>query len=465
MSQNQPANRFQKGDRLFLGLLLAAGFLVGLLGIVHLGYIGQDFDGIEGHNYLIRNFPDAYSFRLTNPPGLYWLGNLIFRHITSVYYLEILASCFLVMNLAGLWLLFPLLWEMIDSRRLRYAAAALITFVPFRTIHAIVISSDAVTLPFFAVVAVITLRLLKNPRSVFGWVALSLVLSVAIGLKYTFVGMLVPIAAVLGLTLIRELAAGERARWINIALCSLALPAGIFLIEMRLSDAARGGAPSTHWKRPGDASAMRWSDLLTLQQSDAGIFSAPQYFQDRVYGFRKFSYMGLVHLSSFTDSQNFFQKPPAKISASWRQRSNDGFLRERTPWSQALQQASVAWCVPDSILAIAGALGFGALALLALAFPRRALLTPAALIVTALAWGFFGPIFFNLPRVGDPYTAGYWLPRLVLPGLLMFFALGFAGVDFALRRLRCPPAVAKTVEIACLAHTAVACALFAGFLC
>jgi len=159
---------------LFIFGLLAIALGVGLSGIAHHGYIGQDFDGIQGHHYLIRSYPEGYSYRLTNPPGLYLLGNSIFRHVSGVYYLEILAGFFLVINLAGVWLLFGLIWKMISSWQLRYAAAAFVTFVPFRTIHAIVIASDAFTLPFFSLVAVFTLRLFDDPRRYFDWLGLSL---------------------------------------------------------------------------------------------------------------------------------------------------------------------------------------------------------------------------------------------------------------------------------------------------
>src|SRR4051812_25651660 len=123
-------------DRWFLGSLLLLGLLVGASGIVHHGYIGQDFDGLQGHNHLVRNYPEYYSYKLTNPPGLYVLGRFIFQRFTTVYYLEIIASLFLLANLAAVALSFGLIWRMIASRPLRYAAAALVTCLPFRNVHA-----------------------------------------------------------------------------------------------------------------------------------------------------------------------------------------------------------------------------------------------------------------------------------------------------------------------------------------
>jgi hypothetical protein len=209
---------------------------------------------------------------------------------------------------------------------------------------------------------------------------------------------------------------------------------------------------------------MRWHDILTLEKKDWGIFSAPQYFQDRLYDFRKFSYMALVHLTTFTDHQNFFQVPPKNVSENWRQRAKDSFQRERTPSAHRFQKWSVAWCVPNSIFAIVAAVGFAVLALHGLLFPQRAFVPPSSIVLVLLAWGFYSPIYFSLHRVGDPYTAGYWLPRLVLPALISFFVLGYAVIDFVVLRLGRFPVLAKGLSWVVLAHTAVACAIFVAFL-
>lgn len=461
MSHEPPASRFSHRDRCYLGALLVVALLVGLSGIKDHGYIGQDFDS---HHLVIKTYPLNFSYGMTNPPGLYVLGNLIYRYITEVYYLEVLAGFFLVLNLAGLWLLFGLLWSMIDSWRLRYAAAALITFVPFRTVHAIVIASDAFTIPLFAAIAALTLHLFQKPRSVSAWVGLSLTLSVALLTKYTFVGTLAAIAAVLGIKLIRELTGGELARYLTIAFFALGIPASVFLLQMQESRKVSGATTTGHWKPKGNPPVMRWSDILLPQRSDVRIFSALQYFPDEVYVTRRYSFMGLVHLTSFSDSQNFFENPPTKVSPHWKQRARESFHRDRSRLSHLLSKLSLAWCVPLSILAIAGTLGCGALGLHALFFPGRARVAPATIVVAALAAGFYAPVYFSLTQLGDPYTAGYWLPRLVLPGLLMFFALGFVLLDFAVRNNGGDPRREKIVGRLALAHTAVACAIFIAIL-
>src|SRR5271165_3583245 len=82
----------------------------------------------------------------------------------------------------------------------------------------------------------------------------------------------------------------------------------------------------------------------------------------------------------------------------------------------------------------------------------------------ALALGFYSPVFFALTLLNDPYEAGYWLPRLVLPALVVFFSLGFAALDFlyqSLARWRGAPRAFLNVFAG---YTLVACLLFVGFL-
>jgi hypothetical protein len=335
--------------------------------------------------------------------------------------------------------------------------------MPFRTVHAIVIASDAFTLPLFTALVLLTLKLFENPRARLAWIGLALTLSVGVFCKYTFIGTFPVVTLLVTIAIFRQIEKAARPRWLAIAAMSMAVPSAVFLLEMRESQKVHGSTTSGHWLPKEMDSVMRWSDILTLQQSDRGIFSAPQYFQDKVYDFRKFSYMGLVHLSSFTDCQNFFQTPPVTVSASWRQRVHQGFLRERTPLAQRLEQWSVAWCLPFSALAIAGTIVGGLLSVQSVVAKKKPLLPPVTFILTLLALGFYAPVFLSLHRVGDPYTAGYWLPRLVLPALVVFFMLGFVLVDGVGRRWK-ESRLVRTISSVFLAYTLGACALFIGFL-
>jgi hypothetical protein len=232
---------------------------------------------------------------------------------------------------------------------------------------------------------------------------------------------------------------------------------------MKESAKVNGYSTSGHWLAKGAPLVMRWQDLLTLQKGDAGILSAPEYFRDRVYDIRKYSYLALLHLSSFTDLLGYFQAPPPEIPLGWSGRLQFEFLRGRTALSHSLQQLSVRWTLPYSLLALAGALACGAMSLQSL-LSSEPKLPDTTVVLTALATGYYLLIVLNLPRLAVPYAGGYWLPRLVLPALLVFHCLGFVLVELVGARLERWPVMPRVFRSGFAAYTLVACILFTGFL-
>jgi hypothetical protein len=463
MLQNPGTERgklFSGADLMFLFAVSAAGFAVGLMGIRHYGYVGQDF---VWNQWYVLGFPEKWSYALTNPPGFYWFGSLIRNHVGPDHWLEANALAYLILNTLALWIVYGLLWRCLSRTQLRYAAAAFATFVPFRVIHAVVLASDGFTLPIFAVAALFTFRLLGDPRSLLSWAGLSAGLLIGMFFKYTFAGLLPPIALVLGVAIWRRLPKGGRAPWIAVGILALALPSGALLIQARESAKANSYSSNGQWLPKGSPSVMRWSDMLMPKASDLRLLSAPDYLQGMLYGFRTYSYLGLLHVSSFTDVMNCFQPPPATVSPDWYPQTLDLKIRPRTRFSQALQTLSVRWCLLFSGLALVGTLYCIVRSgrWLALQDPAVA---DATVVLTALAIGFYSPIFLSLHRVTHPYTGGYFLPRLVLPAVLTFFCLGFVMLDDVcgcMERVKRSPG---PLLFLASAYTLVACLLFVGFL-
>ena len=457
----QREDSFSRRDLLFLVLLSAAGFAVGLRGISHYGYIGQDF---AFNRDRILSFSRSFAYSETNPPAFYWFGSFIRNHVSSAHYLQAIALANLTLNSAALWLIYGFLWKGMHRLQLRYAAAAFATLVPFRVIHSVVLAADAFTLPVFAVAAYFTLRLFGNPRSVLSWAGMTLSLCVGLLCKYTFVGLLPPVALLLSIAIWRRLPRGERLLWSGIGILAVALPTG--LLAFQLIEGAK--ANSYHLTRkpwlPKDLPpAMRWSDILTLQKSDLRLLSAPDYYGGALYGFRAYSYIGLLHVSSFTDVLECFQPPPRTGSTDWNRTTVDPIARTRSPLSQSLQTVAVRWCIVYSALAIVGTLFCTVLSGLSLLFGRP-MLADAVVVITALAIGFFLPVLLSLHELTNPYVSGYWLPRLILPALLVFFALGFVMLDSFCHHLeRLERAPDRSLWLFG-SYTLAVCLLFVGFL-
>jgi hypothetical protein len=448
------------GDWIFLGILSFLGFVLGLRAIYHDGYIGQDF---TTHRDLILTFPQGYSYSATNPPGLYLFGALVRSLVGDRFYLQVIAKEFLVFNTLGLWVFYAFMRKGMASRQLWYAACAFVTFVPFRVIHSLVLASDAFTLPLFGVVALFTLRLFENPRDRISWIGLSAGLLSAMFCKYTFVGLLPPIALLLAVSIARNLRWNQWLRWSAIGGLALALPAGAFLFQIHEGRSSGASVTDRHWLPKGAPSVMRWRDILFLQESDVGILSSPDLKNGELSGIRNFSYLGLLHVSSFSDIGNFFQPPVGPRGTYLETHLPNQFLRTRSALSQALQVLSVRWCLIYSILAIAGTLTC-TVACIPTLTGRKQVIRNQIVVLTSLAIGYYSMIFFSLPRLADPYSQGYWLPRLILPALLVFFILGFVMVDVVCGRIGPESRAVRVLLTGFASYTYVACILFIGFL-
>jgi 4-amino-4-deoxy-L-arabinose transferase-like glycosyltransferase len=453
------AGLFTRRDLLYLGFVSAAGFALGLAGIFHYGYIAQDF--VE-HRDRILSFPGSFSYAFNDPPGLFWFGSLVLKLVGPAHYLDAIALAFLLINAAGLWIIYGFLWKCVSGLQLRYAAAAFVTFIPFRVIHSIVLAADGFTLPIFALAALLTLRLFENPRSLASWAALSATLSAGMLFKYLFGGLLPPVALLLAVAIWRRLAKGERLHWMLVGVLAVAVPTEVLVYQFGECAKMNGYLSKGQWLTSDQEPVMRWSDMLTLQRSDLDLSSAPDYFTGKFFIPRMYSYPALLHVCVFTDAQGSFQ-PNRAVSTDWGKRATVYIVRSRSGPSQALQEASVCWCVVFSVLALAGTLYCSALSGLAL-LTRRPLAADATVVITALAVGFYLPIFLSLHHLRHPYNQGYFLPRLVLPAIVVFYCLGFVLLDSASRHLGRRGLSPGPFLWVFAGYTLVACLIFIGFL-
>jgi 4-amino-4-deoxy-L-arabinose transferase-like glycosyltransferase len=447
-------------DRIYIIFLIIIAFLLGLAGLYRYAYIGQDF---LPHRDNILNFPQGYTYQASNPVGLYWLGSLIHNHFTSKYYLEAITFLFIIINTCALLGIYRLIWQMLDAWALRYAASALVTVVPFRVVHSVVLAADAFTIPVFTVMVFLTLRLIERPKSIFAWLCLCVSLCVGILTKYTFIGVMAPLALIITHIIWKQIVGVQRIYWCFAALLMFALPLAIFLHTIVESKKAHGWTTSGHWKSAGADPIMGWREILTLNPNDTQIFSAPEYLKDHLYEDRKFSYIALVYISTFTDCSNLFQGPPPEVSKEWSQRTQNEFGRTRTEQAKALMSQACIWSVPYIVFAIVGT----AFCLL-LSFPallgKTSLLRKNTAIIALMAAGFYGPIIMSLPHVSAPYGAGYWLSRLIMPSLIIFLLLGFIFLETSMNRIPFLNKYIKSISAATLVYTVVACGLFLSFL-
>ncbi len=428
MSESPPTTT--GAERLFVAAVLVASLMQGLIGIAKYGYCGQDF---EYHHAQLVSFPLGFSYAFTNPPGLYALGQLVSRFVSQEFVLEATAFILLSANVLSLWLLYFILRRLIRLPELRWAALLVVAFVPFRVVHSIVFSADAVSLPVFVLVAWLSIQLFEKDRCASClWVIIGGVMTLGMLFKYTFVGLL-PVLTLLALhQLVYVLQGRVRLAVAAAAAISLAVPSLTFWMQMELSRRTGGMAAVSQWLQPEDPRQMRIRDIVSVKSADVDLLGAPQYFQDKVYTPQRYSYPGLLHLAMFTDLLNYFQRPPSLQAHLTEHRQNSVGIPRR-PLARALSPLAVVASLPLSLAALAGTVVVFAASM------RRLLINsgPAPLslaIVTTLALGFYAPIILNITSMKWAYEGGYWLPRLVMPTLITLFILAFVQLDRMLVR-------------------------------
>jgi hypothetical protein len=170
---------------------------------------------------------------------------------------------------------------------------------------------------------------------------------------------------------------------------------------------------------------MTVGDVIFPKPADLRLLDAPRYDEGstdlnpakmELIVPHRYSYLGLLHLASYTDILNIFQNDPRIAIPGARSQTN-----------QARMSLAVKLSVPVTLLTITGVMVAIARTIASYLRGRRARADIEALLLCSLAT--FAIVAGGLTVVAAPYLAGYWLPRLVMAPLLGFIVLGFLALD------------------------------------
>jgi len=415
------------------------------------GFRAQDFDVhlAFAKRLLSGSFPQSV-VGATNPPLLYLLAATSMRIFGESAGIQLLAGVFALLNCLAL----HLFW--LCSRRLLPQANGLLALLFLATLPvfvttSVVFSADAlVCLPFFAF-CYLNLRLLEAPKHpsipmLMGSGAVQVLGGLA---KYSFLGI-APAAFLFSWYLVHKRKCSGRQ--------ALAVFVLLFLLPSVINYSifkSLKGSTSLGIEFPIPSGAMTFRSLLWPYGRDVELFSAPPYFdpiksdgtQVRVTpdgdpdargrpGYtilvnNRYSYPALLNLAINSDILNITHRRMADSNDFTRA----GPLVKR---NQLFQMASVIFGALFSVLVAVSlaVLSWSALGLSRnpndatapgfKAGPGASLPIDIALALVLPALGYFGLIVGLLPFVGiDVYYGGYWLPRLVLPALLVFGLVAF----------------------------------------
>ena len=414
-------------ERVATAVLLAFFVIVGINLIGNDAFEGQDYGFHVVSTFRLLNNPDAWFAQdVTHRPLIYWIAIDGFRLTQGRAPFAFASAVFLLLNTGGLWLLHDSTRRFIAMPTLRLAALALIAFVPATMVTTVVFAADAMAQPFFALLcwSLVRWHEVKSERHAIAFAALSgLALALGNFAKFTFI--LVPA----GVLLVAFLAwrwrhATLRRSFILVTLAAIAPTSVGAWLHYKCTQAIEGRTDHHrfNWKGAGN---MTWKSLLIPKWSDRRIFAAPGYWDPEYIDGKKYlpllrendySYPALLHLGTFTDVLDF--------SYGGSQRSG----RPRPEPQKTFSQLAVRLGLLFTVAAVIAAAVYIVRSLRAVTRPNRS--PPFGVVVwLVLGLNWFVPLAATLPLVEHAYNWGYWLPRLVLPGLWSFGVCLFTWLD------------------------------------
>ena len=405
-------------------LFVAVGFLL----ISQRTFAGQDF-GVHNDltHRLLHHAKYAFAFDKTNPPMLYIIGAAFIRLFGEEQYARACACFFLLLNTISLNFLFLIARRMSQSFLAAFTGTTLLAFLPVTLITSVVYASDALAVLPCMLILWTSIKLLEGKEqkiSVVHSAIFGFSLAFAAYVKYTFIAFLpLSIGLFLYLLKLRKL----QGKNLLVALTLIVLIPGTVLAVARIKN-SHHSVHSLVFSRP--EVSMTLTSLTTLKDRDVDLLQAPSYGEPVLDGHgkqavdaggrrafkllvnNKYSYPALLHLAIHSDPLNLANN------------GLDGWGVNRSKTNQLLQQISTVLGVPGSIL-IALSILLLPFRLMRMEKDARAVLVCVALV----SLSFYLLIVCFFPFVPDVYYGGYWLPRLVLPSILLFGLIAIAQTE------------------------------------
>lgn len=404
--------------RIFWACALGLSFVLSVSAARRGGFVGPDYNT---HFSRLIDAPKILDFSSSDPPIYYLLGRGLFKLIGPSNRFPITLSIVqAAINTLVLWWVFLYSERRFRSPVIHLAFVLFLTFLPVRIIHAVTIGTDWLTIPVFVLVLFLFDRFSSEKTSTPRNAAfLGLALALGICSKYSFMALLPAVFVIFVFLWWKR--AWNLKRFAAICALSLVLPSSFSLYSFWASP--RGGF-NTHqlWLGKGMPADLNFKDLFSVKANDAQLFSAPEYFKKEILVANKYSYLGLSHMGTFTDTMNLFQvfQLPPNLA---------GYLipdmKTRTPWKTSVMKASMSLGVLWTLLALIGTAWISFRALRNLGRDKLEPEDTAAFLGIA----YFLLMFLPLPFIYAGVMFGYWTPRLILPSLLCFFWAAFLFLD------------------------------------
>jgi hypothetical protein len=409
-------------------LVLALFASVALDAIRHTATYGQDFAFHDYATHWMLAYPGQWFVNSTSRPLLYWIGGFCVRFTHDHFAYCRASDIFVLLAVVALKLLHSASVRVLRAPLLRISAIAFLAFLPVTVITTVVYASDTLALlPFVATGWSLVLALEASSKTkAAGYYGLcGLALLAGNFSKATFGVLPAAVIFVIAVACLRTKTLAFSRLWMPLLFC-VAIPlATSSWLQAKNRVQLPNVAPLHHFNWHGTGE-MTFRSLLGVRKSDVRIFDAPGYWDQRagpggtVYPLLEhngYSYAALLQLGLFTDVMNITN--PAHLVES---------DAPRPPSQLAAARRAVRFGLLFSVPALLAVAAFSLNAATSL-ISRHKPFPMGAFVWYSLAMAWFLPLVLVLPFVVNAYDYGYWLPRLTLPAIWIFFIFGFIAAD------------------------------------
>jgi hypothetical protein len=428
-----------------LEIIVVIGILVAVLtleldAVFHGGVQGQDF---YQHRYLAAEAAkDPLKWvlqgrRRMDPPIYYLVSAAVMRAAGPEHWLVAIGIINVLQNIAALATLYLVSRLLIGNGLLRIAAICLTAFLPAFVITSVVFSCDPpCQLPPLIMVYFGILGIQRKVGLRTALLVGTLAAAFCIGCKFIALSLIPAfVAATILAVSSRHLSFREAAIGL-VVFCGVTIPLQLFFLLQSPSSTAEpivGNAKIRAMNPP----KLQIRSVLFFRQGDWQLLNAPSHwtlalnpktkppsFQNR----NSYSYPALLCLGTFTDVLDFFQSKAGLSSEPPESYLGGALVGKRSELNQHLMEISVRTGAVIFLAVIVSLPLFLINSLIrTLRLRSQRDLLWAGTFFIAAAW--LGFIVSVMPFVFGAYTAGYWLPRLIVPAIMLFVLLFFSGLD------------------------------------
>jgi hypothetical protein len=401
-----------------IAIVLVTFLILELNAVYKGGAQGQDFDYHRQLTLEVAQHPLSPSPGYHVDPPLYYGVAAVVLQLFGPNWTRAIGVVNVLFNVCALILLYANATLMIKDQFLRLGLLCLVAFLPAFTITSAVICPDALT-PIWILAGLYSAgRVLCCNRGY----ALTLIVCTAMAAlsilsKFTAIS-LIPIFPLSTALFIWCRVISLRQAIVS-SLIFLGVTGGLelfLLLQDRHSIASQLTVPHR---------TLPLRNVLFFRSADVELLRAPSHWNllpSFAHQYR-YSYPALLCLGTFTDVLDFFQDKTGTQPYLF-----GALVGKRSSFHHRLMEIALA----------GGGVWFAAMLISLPIFVARSLINVVSrksrndlfytvVALTASAW--LGFIVSLLLLVVGAYTAGYWLPRLITPAIVLFLLLFFAGLD------------------------------------